>query len=103
MLSKFRLDELIQRIAAHDAGSIAQVPGIGKKTAEKLILELSDKVGDAGSVGEIATNSAQRDAVLGLMALGYKRSDAESMVRDAASRVSNASVEVLIKEAIRVK
>ena len=103
MFSKFRLNELIQCIALRDAVSIAKVPGIGKKTAEKLILELSDKVGGVGATSGTMANSAQSDAVLGLIALGYKRSDAESMVNDASRRVPDASVELLIKEAIRVK
>ena len=101
MLSKFRLEELINKIASRDAKSIAQVPGIGKKTAEKLVLELSDKIG--GVAYDVPDISTRNDAILGLVALGYKRADAESMIRDVFNRDPDASVETLIKEAIRVK
>lgn len=104
MLSKYRLGELQQFIAQKDASMIATIPGIGKKTAEKLILELTDKViSVSSSAGNNLTHTMQSDAILGLIALGYKRQEAETLIRKAAQEFPEGSPEALIKAAIRVR
>ncbi|MDR1303555.1 MAG: Holliday junction branch migration protein RuvA, partial [Puniceicoccales bacterium] len=104
MLSKFRLAELSRAIAARDPSPLTSIPGIGKKMAEKIILELSDKVGNWGKISAVngVLGGARGDAVLGLMALGYKKSEAETMVQRTLREAPNATVEQLIRRAIAV-
>ena len=106
ILSRFSLQEIQQSILLKDALSLSKIPGIGKKTAEKIILELSDKV-TLGSTQElplsVETSSAVVDAVLGLVALGYKKADAEQRIRTLIPALPQATADVLIKAAITVK
>lgn len=110
ILSRMSTDVLRGAIAGGDVALLSKCPGIGKKTAERLVIELKDKVGFAptpsATAGEIAPNSttepsAVQDAVASLMILGYKPADADKLVRKAVSKLeSNASVEALIKAAL---
>lgn len=106
ILSRFSLQEIQQSILLKDALSLSKIPGIGKKTAEKIILELSDKV-TLGTTQElplsVETSSAVVDAVLGLVALGYKKADAEQRIRALIPALPQATADVLIKAAITVK
>jgi Holliday junction DNA helicase RuvA len=90
---------------------LSKCPGIGKKTAERLVVELKSKVG-SGPLGQPASGttdstsvqpaaSAQRDAIAALLALGYKAADADAAVRQAAlSLGAKATTEALIKKAL---
>lgn len=112
IMSKLSLAVLKTAIAQGDIRLLSQCPGIGKKTAERLVLELKDKVGlygttpgDAdltvpGAVGaELATTFA--DTVSALMALGYKAVDADKAARKALSSLpEDASAEALLKRAL---
>jgi Holliday junction DNA helicase RuvA len=110
ILSRMSTELLRSAIASADVALLAKCPGIGKKTAERLVIELKDKVGLAGSgsappsSGGAASQeapSAFQDAVASLMILGYKPADADKHVRRAASKLgAEASVEALIKEAL---
>ena len=110
VLSKLSLPTLKGAIAAGDVGLLAKCPGIGKKTAERLVIELRDKLNPAelGHVapakGEGAPPAAEnkiRDAVLALTALGYKAADADKAVRQAwVALGASASTEALIKKAL---
>lgn len=101
MLSKFRLEALMGIIANRESGMLAKIPGIGEKTAKKILFELADRLPSFGHHAPIGNE--QNDAILGLIALGYKRAEAEKMVSTAAEQCPEASAEVLIKQAIRVK
>jgi Holliday junction DNA helicase RuvA len=105
LLSRFPLEELVRFIAAKDTSFLASVAGIGKKTAEKVILELSDKVNDfaKNSIGGALWNSVSGDAILGLVALGYRRQDAETMIQNALKQDPEATVDQLIRRAIAVR
>jgi Holliday junction DNA helicase RuvA len=98
-------------IAAGDVALLAKCPGIGKKTAERLVIELRDKIGVAapatvasGAAAPAAASPAEnkiRDAVLALVALGYKAADADKSVRQALVALGpGASTEALIKKAL---
>ena len=102
-------DLLRSAITSSDVALLSKCPGIGKKTAERLVIELKDKVGLtseesvslAGDIGSPENPSAFRDAVSSLMILGYKPADADKLVRRAVSELgSNSSVESLIKSAL---
>ncbi len=110
IMSKLSLTVLQSAIRAGDVGLLAKSPGIGKKTAERLVVELKNKVGGtdaltteltASSPAEAAGESRHRDAVLALGALGYKAADADAAVRRAALALGPAATtEALIKKAL---
>ena len=114
LLSQLSLQTLRNAIADADAGLLAKAPGLGKKTAERIIVELRDKVGpptavrgsSSASSGDVpATGRAQfQDAVAALVALGYKAGDADKAVRKAAEALGeDTSTEDLIRAAISKK
>ncbi|MEO7415392.1 MAG: Holliday junction branch migration protein RuvA [Opitutaceae bacterium] len=110
IMSRLSLPLLENAIRAGDVGSLSKVPGIGKKTAERLVVELRAKLGAStttpsiGAEGEPASPSARnthRDAVAALMALGYKAADADQSVRHALLALGpTATTEALIKKAL---
>jgi holliday junction DNA helicase RuvA len=78
ILSGVSIDELVQAVSMQEVGMLTSIPGIGKKTAERLLLELKDKFGAAGSsVSSYQTKSASHDILNALLALGYN--DRESL------------------------
>jgi Holliday junction DNA helicase RuvA len=96
-------------VANGDVKSLSQISGVGKKTAERIVVELRDKVGAAGA-WEAA--SAQRtlspddqklnDAVLALMALGFKQIEAHDAVRSAQAMLgAKATVEDLVRACLK--
>lgn len=110
ILSRMSTDLLRSAIASSDVALLSKCPGIGKKTAERLVIELKDKVGLAAS-GSVTGNgrevtasaepSAFQDAVASLMTLGYKPADADKLVRKALSKLdADASVEALLRVAL---
>jgi len=79
ILSGMSVHDLAQAITLQDAGRLTKVPGIGKKTAERLLLELKGKLGaDIGAPGAAAVGDATSDILNALLALGY--SDKEAML-----------------------
>jgi Holliday junction DNA helicase RuvA len=94
-------------IASGDTETLSALRGIGKKTAERLVVELKDKIGGAAafeSKGHAATPEEQKltDAVLALVSLGYKQIDAHKAVLAAAERVgAKVSVEELVRAVLR--
>ena len=78
ILSGMSVADLAQSITLQEAGRLTKIPGIGKKTAERLLLELKGKLGaDLGAAGAVATD-ATSDILNALLALGY--SDKEAML-----------------------
>jgi holliday junction DNA helicase RuvA len=78
LLSGMSVADLVQAVAMQDAGRLTKVPGIGKKTAERLLLELKDKLGAELTVG-VAVNRAapaSGDVLNALLALGYNEKEA---------------------------
>ena len=108
MLSRMSPELLRSAIASSDVALLSKCPGIGKKTAERLVIELKDKVGLSTSVktatGEASTHgepSNFQDAVSSLMILGYKPVDADKLIRKASGQIgSDAATEELIKAAL---
>lgn len=109
IMSKLSLAVLESSIRAGDVGLLAKCPGIGKKTAERLVVELRNKVGGGGietisPTGNASGNtgdSRHGDAVLALTALGYKAADADTAIRRASLALGpQATTEALIKKAL---
>jgi len=110
ILSRMSVELLRGAIASSDIALLSKCPGIGKKTAERLVIELKDKVGpsaastvtdQAGATISSASPEAYQDAVSSLIILGYKPADADKFVRKASSQLpADASVEALVKKAL---
>ena len=81
VLSGMSVAELAQAVSLQEAGRLVKVPGIGKKTAERLLLELKGKLGaDIGAVGG-PVNDAQADILQALLALGYSDKEAAAALK----------------------
>jgi Holliday junction DNA helicase RuvA len=114
IMSKLSLPSLQSAISSGDIATLAKCPGIGKKTAERLVIELRAKVGATGSAETVLSASGSssdpagapadtkmRDAVLALTALGYKTADADEAIRRATLALGpKATTEQLIKKAL---
>ncbi|MEK8049641.1 Holliday junction branch migration protein RuvA [Ideonella sp. DXS22W] len=83
LLSGLSVAELTQAVAQQQVGRLVKVPGIGKKTAERLLLELKGKLGPelALAGGAAVANDAQADIVQALIALGYSEKEAGAALK----------------------
>lgn len=107
IMSRLSLPSLEGAIRDGDVGTLSKCPGIGRKTAERLVVELRARVGSeappsgAAPVAHGSGVNGHRDAVAALVALGYRGSEADQAVRRAAlSLGEEASTEALIKKAL---
>lgn len=111
VLSRLSLPSLKGAIATGDVALLSKCPGIGRKTAERLVMELRDHLapsglgaatGPAGAATPAASGEDKvRDAVLALVALGYKPADADKAIRQALAGLgAAATTEALIKRAL---
>lgn len=108
MLSRMSVQSLKSAIAAGDVSLLSKCPGIGRKTAERLVLELRGVLGAAGVGETLAAESAGggssanvSDALAALVALGVKPADADKAVRGALAKLgADASAEDLIKHSL---
>ncbi|NCX17029.1 MAG: Holliday junction branch migration protein RuvA [Actinobacteria bacterium] len=100
ILSGLSIDELIQAVSLQEAGLLTRVPGIGKKTAERLLLELKDKftLDSALSIKGSGITSISQDVLNALIALGYNERESLNAVK---SLDSNSSVNDGIKQALK--
>ncbi|MEK6566265.1 MAG: Holliday junction branch migration protein RuvA [Bacteroidota bacterium] len=106
VLSGMSASELKQHIVRGNIAALTAIPNVGKKTAERLILELRDKVGKeepAGALPPDQRESAHSESLLALTSLGYNRQAAEKALRMAMQELdgTSVSVEELIKRALR--
>ncbi len=99
VLSGMNVTALRGAVAGGDVKALSQISGVGKKTAERIVVELRDKIGPAGAwEAEQKTN----DAVLALLALGFKPIDAHEAVRVAQAALgAPATVEDLVRASLR--
>jgi Holliday junction DNA helicase RuvA len=91
-----------------DVAAISKISGLGKKTAERIVLELKDQLGvaaawEAASAAHAPTPEQQQvnEAVLALIALGYKQIEAHKAVRDLQEKGEAKSAEELVKLALK--
>lgn len=92
ILSGMSVADLSQAVTLQETGRLVKVPGIGKKTAERLLLELKGKLGaDIGAVGGAVRDDAQADVLNALLALGYSDKEALLAIKNlpAGSSVSD--------------
>jgi Holliday junction DNA helicase RuvA len=100
ILSGLSIDELIQAVSLQEAGLLTRVPGIGKKTAERLLLELKDKftLDSALSTNGSGMTSISQDVLNALIALGYNERESLNAVK---SLDTNLTVNDGIKQALK--
>jgi Holliday junction DNA helicase RuvA len=109
VLSGMSVDRFKAAVVNADTASLSKISGLGKKTAERIVLELKDKLGvvaawEAASAEHAPTpeQSQANEAVLALIALGYKQVDAHKTVRDLQEREpSIKTAEDLVKNALK--
>ena len=105
ILSGMAADEIVGAIRGNDLGKLTRVPGIGKKTAERMVLELRDKL-PKEAFGEVAAaptiSPMEEDVLSALVNLGYQRAAAEKALAAVAKSGRSASFEVLFRETLGV-
>ena len=107
ILSGFDVDMLTQIVRNQDSAALIKLLGVGKKTAERLLIELNDRVarlpvGVASSQGIIRPASAKLDAEEALVALGYKPSEAAQLIERVGGD-DDADTDTLIRRALQLK
>jgi len=104
MLSYMKPDDIAKAILQGDSKTLEAVKGIGKKTAERLVIELRDKLAKhvpESSISPVKYNTLHADALNALLALGINRQAADQAIQKAMISAPGASVEELIKIALR--
>lgn len=103
MLSSMTADEIVNAILTDNVNAIKSVKGIGLKTAQRVIIELKDKVGNAGIGGEavFAAASTRDEALSALVMLGFVKAQASKVLDKILASGGAGSVEELIKQALK--
>jgi Holliday junction DNA helicase RuvA len=103
VLSGTSVDEFARLVQTSDVTALTRIPGIGKKTAERMVVELRDRAADFGGGGGPIGGSVPADpmseAVVALQQLGYKPAEAARMARDAAAAGDEAAT--IIRKALK--
>ncbi len=113
MLSGLSPDELISAIRSGDLARLTRLPGVGRKTAERLVLELRDKIatlatpGLEGAVGVTPTpatpaDALREDALSALLNLGYQRAAADKAIKTATGEGAANTVQALIRRSLQL-
>lgn len=103
VLSGTSVDEFARLVQASDVTALTRIPGIGKKTAERMVVELRDRAADFSGGGATLAGGGAYDplseAITALQALGYKPAEAERMAR--AARAEGDEAETIIRKALQ--
>ena len=105
ILSSMTVNEAIDAIATNNIRMIQGVKGIGAKTAQRIVVDLHDKVGKLEVGGEISpagNNTLKDEALSALMVLGFNKMSIEKVLDKLLKQMENPSVEDLIKESLRM-
>lgn len=111
-LSGMSADEIISAIRQNDLARLNSIPGVGKKTAERLVIELRDKIAKLSGVASeevktegISQNSGDDiydDALSALLNLGYQRNSAEKVLKQAMQEGTELSVQKLLRKSLQL-
>jgi len=111
MLSGMNADEIIAAIRSDNLARLTSIPGVGRKTAERLVIELRDKVGALasgaattaadGTALQTSTDDVFEDALSALVNLGYQRNAAEKALQQSAKEGTELSVQKLLRAALQ--
>jgi Holliday junction DNA helicase RuvA len=109
MLSGMNADEIVAAIRTNDLGRLTAIPGVGRKTAERLVVELRDKVGDLAAAAGATVSSTPLpadavfdDALSALINLGYQKAAAERALKQATQDGTEISVQKLLRRSLQV-
>lgn len=113
ILSGISADDLVRCLQENDSAALVRLPGVGKKTAERLIVEMRDRLDDLQSDGVLpvamaatqapATRDEERDALSALVALGYKPQEASRLISgvESAGLSSEEIIRAALKQAVK--
>jgi Holliday junction DNA helicase RuvA len=108
IVSGMTANEFAERVHSGDVVGLTKLPGVGKKTAERLIIEMRDRLpepNETSDTGDLLTQSSPRklesEAVEALLALGYKPAQASKMVASVIKNNPTLSVEEIIRDALK--
>ncbi len=104
MLSSLEPKQIIQAIASGDVGTVQSIKGIGNKTAQRVILDLKEKViklYDLDEVSMVQNNTNRDEALSALEVLGFVRKTSEKVIEKIIKEDPDASVESIIKKALK--
>ncbi len=108
IISAFPIDKIVTAITQGDVDLISSVPGIGKKTAQKLVIELKEKVAKAYAIkpsdmaiGIKGDQPVIQDAISALISLGYTPREARETIMKSGIDLSSSNVEDIIKQALK--
>ena len=105
-------DELIQSIKTNNLGRLTSIPGIGRKTAERLVVDLREKMTQLSvdqvdetpaqpEIVDASGDSVRAEALSGLLNLGYQKASAEKAIDAALSEGGDVTVESILKRSLR--
>jgi Holliday junction DNA helicase RuvA len=103
ILSGMAAEEMTAAIRGNDLGRLTKIPGIGKKTAERMVLELRDKlppVAGTSTPAAPAMSAMEEDVLSALMNLGYQRATAEKALASALKNAKSGSFDAIFREAM---
>lgn len=102
ILSGMAPNDLVAALASGDVARLTTIPGVGRKTAERMVVELRDRVGAlAAELPERPTAPGDRDLVEALVNLGYRAPHAERAVQQARQETPEAAFHELLRQALR--
>lgn len=111
MLSGMNADEIVSAIRSENIAKLTAIPGVGRKTAERMIIELRDKVGDLGAVagsdpstsgnGQGSGGDIFDDALSALVNLGYQKNAAEKALQQSSREGTEHTVQKLLRAALQ--
>jgi Holliday junction DNA helicase RuvA len=111
LLSGLSADEIIGAIRSNNLVKLTSIPGVGKKTAERLVIELRDKIDDVSApstdgkaiaVGATEEDSVYDDALSALIHLGYQKNSAEKALKQAMQDGTEPSVQKLLRRGLQI-
>jgi Holliday junction DNA helicase RuvA len=109
MLSSLTADEIIMAIRTNNLARLTSVPGVGRKTAERLIIELRDKVAtlaetvaEAPVAGSLSEDSLREDTLSALLNLGYPKAAAEKAIAQALCDGGELTVQEILRRSLRL-
>ena len=110
MLSGMSADEIVGAIRTDNIARLTSIPGVGKKTAERMVIELRDKVGGLAATaaagvpattGAVRADEAFEDALSALINLGYQRNAAEKALQQVMKEGNDLNVQKLLRQALQ--
>ncbi len=107
ILSSLSVSELEQVILSNNVNTLKSIKGIGLKTAQRIIIDLKDKIGkgtdaDSSEIFDTSNNTAKTEALSAMVMLGFPRMASEKVISDILKKQAGATVEEIIKQALKL-